>query len=145
MLARHPIIELGREQLINVWVRPQGPDWRHDLRLSNLDLAILLAYKLKRNWRGRINLCMAAPDTETKARARQFLEDLITLARLPGDTRVLVWRAPFADALKRAPRADLSSFGLPRKPDLAFSQRIVELVDGSCVFVRDSGDESALA
>jgi hypothetical protein len=105
----------------------------------------LLAYKLSRNWKGRINLCMAVSDAETETRARQFLEELVTLTRLPGDTGVLVWQSSFEEALKSAPRADLSSFGLPREPDLAFSQRIVELVDGSCIFVRDSGEESALA
>jgi hypothetical protein len=145
LLARHPVIGLGREQFINVWVAPQGPDWRPDLRLSNLDLAVLLAYKLKRNWRGHINLCMAVPDEETKAKAEAFLTNLLTLARLPDDTQVRVWQSPFEEALQRAPRADLSTFGLPREPDLAFSQRIVELVDGSCIFIRDSGDESALA
>lgn len=145
LLARHPVIELGREQLINVWVSDQGPDWSHDLQYSNLDLSLLLAYKLSRNWKGRINLCMAVSDADKEARARQFLEELVTLTRFPADTSVLVWQSSFEEALKSAPRADLSSFGLPREPDLAFSQRIVELVDGSCIFVRDSGEESALA
>jgi hypothetical protein len=145
LLARHPVIELGRERLINVWVSPQGPDWELDLRQSNLDLAILLAYKLTRNWGGRINLCMSVQDEEQQAVAEAYLDDLRTLTRLPGETEVLVWQDSFADALRRAPRADLSSFGLPRDPDLAFSQQIVEMVDGSCIFVRDSGDESALA
>lgn len=145
LLARHPVIELGREQLINVWVSDQGPDWVHDLQYSNLDLSILLAYKLSKNWNGRLNLCMAVADGETEARARQFLQELVTLTRLPGDTGVLVWQGPFEQALQDAPRADLSCFGLPRQPDLAFSQRIVDLVDGSCIFVRDSGEESALA
>ena len=145
LLARHPVIELGREQMINVWVSPQGPGWELDLRQSNLDLAILLAYKLTRNWQGRINLCMSVDDEEQKEVAEAYLDSLRTLTRLPGDTEVMVWQDSFADALQRAPRADLSSFGLPQDPDLAFSQRIVEMVDGSCIFVRDSGDESALA
>jgi hypothetical protein len=88
---------------------------------------------------------MAVADTETVQKANAFLGDLITLARLPANTQAMVWQAPLAEALPQAPRADLSSFGLPREPDLAFSQRIVEMVDGSCIFVRDSGDESALA
>ena len=145
MLARHPVIELGREQLINVWVSPQGPEWKLDLRHSNLDLAILLAFKLSKNWKGRINLCMTVADEEQRAAALTYLDNLRTLTRLPSETGVLVWQDSFAEALKQAPRADLSSFGLPRDPDLAFSQRIVEMVDGSCIFVRDSGDESALA
>ncbi|MDX1687686.1 MAG: hypothetical protein R3248_06855 [Candidatus Promineifilaceae bacterium] len=145
MLARHPVIELGREHMINVWLSPQqGPEWEIDLRRSNQDLAILLAYKLQQNWNGQINLCMAA-SSEDRPRAQSYLEDLITLARLPGNTGSFVYDVPFEDALQQAPRGDLSCFGLPRQPDLAFSQRIVEMVDGSCIFVRDSGEESALA
>ena len=145
LLARHPVIELGREQFINVWVSNQGPDWKLDLRHSNLDLAILLAYQLAQNWRGQINLCMAVSDAATETRAKAYLIELKTMARMPGNTQVLVWQANFEAALALAPRADLSSFGLPRNPDLLFCQRIVSLVDGSCVFIRDSGDESALA
>ncbi len=145
LLARHPVIELGREQLINVWVSNQGPDWAHDLRHSNLDLAILLAYQLAQNWNGRITLCMAVPDEETKEKATVFLTGLISLARLPKETEILVLVSGFADALGQAPRADLTIFGLSKEPDLAFVQELVQTLNGSCVFVRDSGDESALA
>jgi solute carrier family 12 sodium/potassium/chloride transporter 2 len=144
-LARHPIIELGREQLINVWVSNQGPDWVHDLRHSNLDLAILLAYQLAQNWDGRITLCMAVPDEETKEKASVFLTRLISLARLPKETEILVLVSGFVEALSQSPRADLTIFGLSKEPDLAFVQELVRDLNGSCVFVRDSGDESALA
>lgn len=145
LLARHEIAEMGREQLINVWASDQGPDWTHDLKQSNLDLAILMAYQLAQNWDGRINLCMAVGDDETEAKATTYLTRLIRLARLPGNTDVIVMQVSFLDALKRVPQADLSIFGLPKPSDLTFCRRIVERVDGSCVFVRDSGDESALA
>ena len=145
LLARDPVVELGREQLINVWVTPQEPDWQHDLRRSNLDLATLLAYKLVRNWNGRLNLCMAVENEETQMRAEQFLQELMNMARLPESTEVHVFVLPFEEALRQAPSADLSVFGLSRKSDLAFSQRIMRIIDRSCVFVRDSGEESALA
>lgn len=145
LLARDSVVELGREQLINVWVTPQEPDWQHDLRRSNLDLATLLAYKLARNWNGRINLCMAVENEETQSRAEQFLRTLVDMARLPTDTQVHVFVSPFEGALRQAPAADLSVFGLSRKSDLAFSQHIMKIVNRSCVFVRDSGEESALA
>ena len=145
LLARHPVVELGREQLINVWVSNQGPDWKIDLRESNMDLALLLAYQLSRNWQGRITLCMAVPDEETKAKAEVFLAELIDLVRLPKNTAAIVLIAPFTDALSQTPRPDLSILGLSKEPDLAFAQNLVVQVNGSCVFIRDSGDESALA
>lgn len=146
LLARHPVIELGREQLINVWVSSQGPDWKTDLKESNLDLAILLAYQLARNWDGLITLCMAVPDEETQAKAQAFLEQLIDLTRLPKKTEIVVKIAPFAEAVVEVPSADLSIFGLSKQePDMVFVQNLTQQINGSCIFVRDSGDESALA
>lgn len=146
LLARHPVVDLGREKLINVWVSNQGPDWKHDLRNSNLDLALLLAYQLARNWNGRIVLCMAVPDEETKEKADRFLSKLISLARLPKKTTFVVSIASFQDALTQSARADLTVFGLSNEePDMHFVQNITQQVNGSCVFVRDSGDESVLA
>lgn len=145
LLARHEVVELGREQVINVWVSDQGPDWRHDLRHSNMDLAILMAYQLMQNWNGRLNLCMAVRDAATEQQATAYLKALIQLARLPAHTKVIVLQCAFMDALQRAPHADLSIFGLTKPSNLNFSKRVVETVNGSCVFVRDSGDESALA
>jgi hypothetical protein len=145
LLARHPVVALGRERLINVWVSNQGPKWEHDLRESNLDLAILLAYQLAQNWNGRITLCTAVPDEATKAKAETFLTELISLARLPKTTQIIVSQAPFAEALAQTPSADLSILGLSRQPDLAFTWELAQRVNGSCVFVRDSGDESVLA
>ena len=115
------------------------------MRQSNLDLAILLAYHLANNWNGHINLCMAVADANMAEKARSFIKELITLTRLPGKTESIVLTTGFEDALLQASSADLSIFGLPLEPDLAFAKKITTLTNASCVFVRDSGDESALA
>ena len=108
LLARHPVMELGRERLINVWVTLQPEGWQGlTCSKSNIDLSILMAYHLMRNWQGQINLCMAARDEVESEQARRFMQELITLARLPGSTRQVVMIAPFYEALDAAPRADL--------------------------------------
>ena len=53
LYADNPQAGLGREQIINVWLREQSPNWQVGLRLPNLDLTLLLAYQLARNWRER--------------------------------------------------------------------------------------------
>ncbi len=88
---------------------------------------------------------MAVPDDETKEKATAFLTKLMSLARLPKQTEVLVIASDFVEAISQSPRADLTIFGLSKEPDLVFVQELVQKVNGSCVFVRDSGDESALA
>jgi uncharacterized membrane protein len=144
-LARHPVIELGREQEINVWVREQGPEWKLGLRLSNLDLSVLLAYQLARNWGGRITLCMAVNDSETYEKAEKFLKELINLGRLPGKTRINIRQSSFREALVDVPRGDINFFGLPGEFDHQFLETVSQIVDASCLFIRDSGNESALA
>jgi amino acid transporter len=145
LLARDPVVDLGREQLINVWMREQGPTWELGMRLSNLDLSVLLAYQLARNWRGRITLCMAVDDSDKAVKAQDYLQELISLARLPASTQVQVIEASFHEALRQVPSADINFFGLPNEFRPDFLHEIVDIVDASCLFVRDSGDESALA
>ena len=145
LLYNHPINGMGREQVINVWVSNQGPEWALDLGLSNLDLALLVAYQLAQNWNGRINLCMAVEDEETRERADQYLSELMSLVRLPPTTQVEIFVQPFMGAIKSAPVADLNIFGLAHDPDLRFCQSLSKEIDTSCAFVRDSGEESAMA
>lgn len=145
LLARHPVRALGRQHSINVWISHRGDDWQIDLRWSNSDLALLLAYQLTQNWSGKINLCMAVATEDDVQPATKYLQGLVDLARLPKNSGVTVAHAPFAEALHQVPRADLAIFGLPNPAQLTFCQEIVTTVDGSCLFVRDSGEESALA
>ena len=145
LLARHTVIDLGRQHLINVWISHRGDDWQVDLQWSNSDLALLLAYQLTNNWNGKINLCMSVDDEQSVAPAETYLRELIELARLPNNTEATVVQAAFPEAVHSVPRADLAIFGLPNPAQLTFCQEIVTAVDGSCLFVRDSGEESALA
>lgn len=137
--------ELGEQQWVNVWVREQGPEWKLGLRLSNLDLAILLAYQVATNWGGRFRLCMAVDDAEIEARAQRYLADLMRLGRLEewGESHVVV--GTFPEVVDEAPAADLTILGLSRTPDMEWNRALVERVGGSCLLVRDSGNESVLA
>jgi ABC-type multidrug transport system fused ATPase/permease subunit len=145
LLCQHPVVGLGQEQVINVWMREQGPDWGLGLRLANLDLAVLVGYQVARNWNGRLNLCMVVPTADTSEKAVNFLEELKSFARLPSETGIKVFTGDFWEALPQAPAADLSILGLQAQPDLDFVEKAVKIIDASCIFVRDSGDESALA
>jgi hypothetical protein len=140
--ADHPG-RLGGRGVINVWIREQGPDWTVSTELSHSHLAILLAYKLVRNWGGEINLVTAVRDTEQLGMARDYLRGLGELARLPGPPRACVLNDGFRAALPQAPHADLSVFALPPHVDLDLVEQITNAVMTPCVFVRDSGKENA--
>ncbi|NJN55552.1 MAG: hypothetical protein HC804_12830 [Anaerolineae bacterium] len=145
LLTRHPIMNMGREKHINVWISHQSPEWQFDEHATNLDMMILAAIQLARNWNGRITLCMSIIDPTERLQATTYLENVITLARLPQSTNMVILDGAFYDVLAEAPAADLSIFGLAHDAKLEFTQKIFGLVDASCIFVRDSGVESAFA
>jgi solute carrier family 12 sodium/potassium/chloride transporter 2 len=143
--ARHPETALGREQTINVWIRDQSPDWEVGLRLSNLDLNLLLAYQLARNWQGCINLITLINNSEELGNGTEFLANLINYGRMPRQTQTIIEVSSLTEYLPRAPQADLHIFGLQQQVNLEFIQKMVTATQASCIFVRSSGNESALA
>ncbi len=146
LFADHPKAKLGRQRTINLWVRDQSPDWRLSMELSNLNLAVLTAIKLKRNWHNaQLNLITVVRDADQIANAEEYLNRIVELARIPGDSDVYVVNQDFASYVAEAPHADLNIFGLPSDPDFDFVRHMVDETRAACVFVRDSGDESALA
>ena len=145
LYAQHREAGLGREQVINVWIRDQSPDWEVGMRLSRLDLSLLLAYQVARNWNGRINLITIVQDSDEYHHGVDFLHRLIELGRLPINTRGIVKVGSFSEQMKTMPRADLHIFGVSERVSLERIRATVEENHASCIFVLDSGHESALA
>lgn len=144
LYAAHPIAHLGQRNTVNVWIRDRSPDWRLQWDIGNLDLSILIAYKLKRNWPAKLRLITAISDPAEEENARRFMSRLMDLARLP-DTEVIVAKEAFAAYVPQAPQADLNILGLAPNQDFDFVRRMVKQTQTTCLFVRDSGQESALA
>jgi hypothetical protein len=144
LYADNPEDGLGREQIVNVWLREQSPNWEVGLRLPNLDLSLLLAYQLARNWQGTINLITVVSEESNKEAAESYLAQLIDLGRMPKGTRIVVGVGDYDQFLAAAPDADLNMFGLQMRVDVALMQHLMAVTGTTCVFVRDSGTESAL-
>ncbi len=87
---------------------------------------------------------MVARDEDDVEDARNFLEDLTELARIH-DAKIVVGSGEFREFIAEAPRDDVSIFGLAGEPSLQGLYETVDLTGSSCIFVRDSGNESALA
>ncbi|NRA67882.1 MAG: Na-K-Cl cotransporter [Pseudobacteriovorax sp.] len=135
----------GREREINIWIRDQSPDWTLGLRLANLDLAVLLGYQLNRNWQGNINLVSIINDLKNLEPADHFLHALAKDARLPTNTGIFTYHGDFSQHLTVAPRADLNIFGLAKNIGVDRLRQVAKETDSTCLFVLDSGFESALA
>lgn len=144
LYAPHPVARLGQRHQVNVWIRDRSPDWRLRWDIGNLDLSILIAYKLKLNWNAHLRLITVIEDEHEEENARNFMSQLMDLARLP-DTEVVVAKGDFMPYVATAPQADLNIFGLAPNHDFGFVRIMVQETRSTCLFIRDSGQESALA
>ncbi len=144
MFADHPEARLGRRQSLNVWIRDQSPDWKIGMRLGNMDMSLLLGYILREAWSGELRIvCVVANESE-RENAERFVRRVTDLARI---TRVdvIVRVGTLEEEVPRVPTADLDIFGMSGDPDFAFARHVLETTASSCLFVRDSGQENALA
>ena len=144
MLAEHEQAGLGLEHTVNVWVNERGPDWELSMKLPGSNLALLTGYKLSVNWDGKLNICVNAGREQNVGKARAFLSDLQSAARMP-DAGVFVGTGTRAEALDDSPTADLTILCMSDEPDFAEIRDLLEAAGSSCLFAMDSGLESALA
>jgi len=136
ILRQHQRTAFGMQKDINLWMRDRSPNW---------NLAVLITLQLQLNWGGKINLITVAHDEKEEKRLYRLLERLSDKARLPSMTEFYVLRGSFKETIKNAPRADVNIFGLARESiPFSFIREVTELTKSSCVFVKDSGLESAL-
>lgn len=136
LLRQHSRIAFGLQKDINLWLRDKSPNWH---------LAILISLQLQLNWGGKINLVTVANNHSEEAKLYKFLNNISEQTRLPSLTEFKVIVGDFNNALKAAPRADINIFGLGTTLDLNYVREVTELAMSSCLFVKDSGNESALA
>jgi len=136
LLCQHPRMAFGIQKDVNLWLRDKSPNWH---------LAMLITLQLQLNWEGKINLIATASDKTDKKRLHGFLERISDRARLPSMTDLHVLVGSFKESLKKAPRADINILGLGTG-DIPFDRirEVVDLTSSSCIFVKDSGQESAL-
>lgn len=144
VLGMHPKVRLGSRKTINLWVHDQSPDMELALRRSHLNLAILLAYTVARNWGAKINIVSSVSEDQDAEHVRTSLENLIDLARIP-DPEIFLMEGRFHENFKNAPRCDLDIMGLSTPPNFERMQHAIDDTESSVLFVADSGLESALA
>ena len=144
-LAYHPEARLGRERHVNLWIRDQSPDWHLGLKLANLDYSVLMSYQLRKNWKAHIRTICVVKEEAHLELARDFIQKLLKYSRMPKGFEVHVESGDFGEFLLRAPRADINIMGLGARIDKNALEEIVRKTGTSCLFVIDSGTESALA
>jgi amino acid transporter len=133
--------------VVNLYLRPHITGWNvQDAFVhNNLNLTLLMGYRLQQAWGATLNLITVVPTDEETEAAWEFLGEIVDLARIPepADSHVMV--GDFRTCAAEAPRASVNIMGLQLDPDFAFMAEMIETTRSRCLFVADSGRESALA
>ncbi len=147
LLGLHPIAGLGRMEVINLWIRPQLEDLPLIERLEkgNMDLAILMALRLFKAWKAELNIISVIAQEEDREAATHYIKSLRDLCRIPSNAKTLIVVGEFPTCVIQTPQGDMDFMGLQSTPDFQFVQNMINLTGSSCLFISDSGSESALA
>ena len=113
--------------------------------MANIDLPLLIALMLVRNLGMKLRVLCLVSSGENIKTAYDYLRDLMILARMPAGYDLVVEQAELQEFVDDAPRADISIFGLSAQvADKKFMAEMVQKTDSSCLFIRNSGEESIL-
>lgn len=145
LFVQHDDAGLGRRKRVNLWIPDMGPEWEMEMEFQNLDLAVLLAYRMMDSWSSDLTVIGAVKHASEKQKAEKFLARLVDLARLPANTVAYLSDGEFGRYASSAPQADLNVFPLPEKFEADFLWSIRDSTGSACLFTRDGGYESALA
>jgi uncharacterized membrane protein len=145
LLVQHDIAGLGRRRRVNLWIPNRGPDWKVEMEFTDIDLAILLAYRIHDSWNADLNVITLIHDKDEEEKAKKFLVRVVDLARLPSKTMVMHADKEVDYYSEDAPEADLNIFPLPETLEADILWKLRDKTGSSCLFTQDSGNESALA
>jgi solute carrier family 12 sodium/potassium/chloride transporter 2 len=137
MLRHLAKVGFGKKEKVNVWLRDGSP---------NQDLTIITALQLERNWGSTIRLLTIVEGQEDQSKTQLKFRKIAELVRMPKETEITVLIGTFKEALSKAPPSDLNIFGFPQEIGWdTMVDEIANLTNTSCLFIKDSGEESAFA
>jgi solute carrier family 12 (sodium/potassium/chloride transporter), member 2 len=136
---------IGQGGIINIWIRPQkGWNIEDAQREGNLDLAILVGFRLSQRHKMRLRLITTLHDESENKEALYYLHEIIDVARLPERTDVQTVQGNLFESVAKAPKAAVNIFGLPNPYQQDFVDQLLTLSQDACLFVKSSGNESVL-
>lgn len=136
LIKYHADACFGSEKVINLWIREKSP---------NVDLSVLIALQLQRNWDGKLRLIQVVDNREDVPAAQSYLARIQKLTRLSCDVEISPMVGSFWKALSEAPPADINIFGAAEHFDFPWIRKVSQTTASSVVVLRDSKHESAFA
>ena len=143
-LGAHPDTGFGKSRTINVWISDQSPNWHLSFKLANIDLPLLIAFKMIQNWKTRVRVISLVSTPDHLEPAQRYLQELMTLARIPSGYKIQVEVSSFSSYISKAPKADINILGLGSTVNKETIEKTVRVTESTCLFVKNSGLESVL-
>ncbi|HEV2062739.1 MAG TPA: amino acid permease, partial [Solirubrobacteraceae bacterium] len=138
----HPDVDPSDDGPVNVWLeRPHPSSEEFEDEIEYFDLAVLVAIQLANNREVPLNLVGMRGDEEADV-LEAYLDRIRRRGRLPSDTRTCVLDHGPRDG--DAPHAGLTLFSLTGEPDFPSLSEVSRACSTPCLFLRDSGEESAV-
>ncbi len=162
---------LGLEKTVNLWIYFNNLDDFSDFRVEDVNIALLVAYLLKRNWKARLNVITVITEFDkdnkesSRKLAEKYMKKLFVLARIPNDVHLYYFFSEISVEYKaiegggdstteqktivsldrEVPIADINVFALRGdKIDMGRIRERVDSLETSCLYTLDSGVENAL-
>ncbi len=136
IVKHYPEKGFGAGQVINLWIRGKSP---------NVDLSVLIALQMERNWDGHLRLIQIVDRRDQMQEAYSYLSRIQKMMRIPDDVEIKPLLGSFEEVIANAPAADVNIFGMSEYFDFCWIRRVSERVKTSVLFIRDSKHESAFA
>jgi hypothetical protein len=145
LFVPHQKALLGQKQKVNVWLNNTTGKWTIGDDAGNIDLSLLIAYKLMQNWKAEIRLIAIVENNKDRKNAEKYLSEIIDLARLPITDKVVI-EGDLDTSLSNAPYADINIIPMnDTNRDLEYYSKFPDLTGTTCLVVNDSGHENILA
>ncbi|MDA3894745.1 MAG: amino acid permease [Desulfobacteraceae bacterium] len=135
-------LEEREDKMVHLIIDRPESGWKISVDLGRFDLALLLAYKLKHNWRSKIILTALTESGEDRE-AQDFIDSVVELARIPNvQSRMAHSKEELRPPDREAPFVTLRS--IQKDLDFEALRETIEIVQTPCLFVMDSSLENAL-
>jgi len=141
LLVGAPELDETGNRSVNVWIDPGDNGWELGSNLGDADLALLVGYKLKMNWKAEMRLVARIRDRSAEAEAEEYLRLVSEAARIPNAATYVA----VPDAEGDVPGAAIHIFAMPSRVDLEDLSDYSNRLNAPCMFALDSGQENALA
>lgn len=133
-----------KNRSVNLWISDQSPSWQLSFTMANIDITVLIAYQIMKNWRAKLRIISVIKNEKNISVATEYIDNLVEVCRIKNNTEIIVRHGNFYQEISKIDSANVNLFGMPKNFDKELANKIKRKVKDSCFFIQGSGSESAI-